>query len=216
MSLIVSVLHLDRRAVKALRITDLYSLHRVVYSLFDDVRSAEEKAAGHSSGILYADQGGDHEGRKILLLAHRMPASHVDGQYGRVVSRIVPEDFLNHERYRFQLIINPTKRDYASGKLVPIKDRASIAQWFIDRAPQSWGFSVSVEHLQIDRVEVQQFTDKAQRTITSARAHIQGQLTVTDPARFRHSFAHGIGRGRTFGCGLLRIVPLLTSPHSFV
>lgn len=216
MSLIASVLHLDRRAVKALRITDPYSLHRVVYSLYDDVRSAEEKAAGRSSGILYADQGGDSEGRKVLLLADRMPASHVDGQYGRVLSRVVPEDFLSHAQYRFKVIINPTKRDHASGKLVPIKDRANIAQWFIDRAPQSWGFSVSAEHLQINRLEVQQFTDKAQRTVTSARAHIQGQLTVTDPVRFRHSFAHGMGRGRTFGCGLLQIVPLRPSHPSFV
>ena len=43
MSMIASVLHLDRRDIKALRITDPYSLHRVVYSLYDDVRSAEEK-----------------------------------------------------------------------------------------------------------------------------------------------------------------------------
>ena len=38
MSLVASVLHLDRRAVQALRITDPYSLHRVVYGLYPDVR----------------------------------------------------------------------------------------------------------------------------------------------------------------------------------
>ena len=37
-----SVLRLDRAAVKALKVTDLYSLHRVVYSLFDDVRTEAE------------------------------------------------------------------------------------------------------------------------------------------------------------------------------
>src|SRR5690606_6883771 len=68
MSLIASVLHLDRRAVKALRITDPYSLHRVIYSLYPDVRSEAAKAASEASGILYADQGGDFYGRKILLL----------------------------------------------------------------------------------------------------------------------------------------------------
>ena len=69
MSLIASVLHLDRQASKALRITDPYSLHRVVFSLYDDVRSVEEKSASQASGILYADQGGDFRGRRILLLA---------------------------------------------------------------------------------------------------------------------------------------------------
>ena len=39
MSLIASVLILSRRDIKALRITDPYSLHRVVYSLFEDIRS---------------------------------------------------------------------------------------------------------------------------------------------------------------------------------
>ncbi|TVS17243.1 MAG: type I-E CRISPR-associated protein Cas6/Cse3/CasE, partial [Gammaproteobacteria bacterium] len=37
MNVIASILQLDRRAVKALRITDAYSLHRVVYSLYPDV-----------------------------------------------------------------------------------------------------------------------------------------------------------------------------------
>lgn len=31
----ISVLRLDRAAIKALKITDLYSLHRVVYGLFE-------------------------------------------------------------------------------------------------------------------------------------------------------------------------------------
>ena len=50
MSLIASVLHLDRRAVKALRITDPYSLHRVVYSLYPDVRSDTDKSRSRASG----------------------------------------------------------------------------------------------------------------------------------------------------------------------
>ena len=69
MSLFASVLHLDRRAVRALRITDPYSLHRVVYSLFDDVRSESAKNDGASSGILFADQGGDAADGGVRLIA---------------------------------------------------------------------------------------------------------------------------------------------------
>ena len=71
MSLIASVLKLDRAAVKALRITDPYSLHRVVYGLYPDVRDAGGKAGHTPSGILHADQGGDFHSRNILLLADR-------------------------------------------------------------------------------------------------------------------------------------------------
>lgn len=214
MSLIASVLHLDRQASKALRITDPYSLHRVVYSLYPDVRSAEEKSASQSSGILYADQGGDFHSRRILLLADRMPAECIDGQYGQVQSKPIADDFLAHKRYRFKVIVNPTRRDSASRKLLPVKGREAIRDWFCERAPQSWGFCVSCDHLRVDRVDILSFTDKQQHPVTLAQAHIQGQLEVTDRIRFNNSFARGIGRARTFGCGLLQIVPLLDSPFA--
>lgn len=212
MSLIASVLHLDRQAIKALRITDPYSLHRVVYSLYEDVRSDEAKNASQSSGILYADQGGDFNSRRILLLANRAPSDCVNGQYGQVQSKPIAEHFLEHERYRFQVIVNPVRRDNRTRKLLPIKGRADIGTWFCERALNSWGFSVATEHLQVDRVDILQFTEKQQNPVTLAQAHIQGQLQVTDHALFRNSFATGIGRGRAFGCGLLQIAPLLNTP----
>lgn len=214
MKLTASILRLDRAAVKALRITDPYSLHRVVYSLYEDVRSNAEKLLSQSSGILYADQGGDFHGRKILLLADRTPANHIDGQYGEVSSLTLPDGFLEHDRYRFKVIINPTRRDSASHKLIPVKGREAVMQWFLERAPQSWGFAASATHLQIDRLDVLQFKDKAQRPITLAQAHVQGQLAITDREQFRRSFSTGIGRGRAFGCGLLQIVPLVDNPFA--
>jgi len=213
MTLIASVLHLDHQAIKALRITDPYSLHRVVYSLYEDVRSEEAKITSQASGILYADQGGDFHGRKILLLADRSPADCINGQYGEVHSKPIPDDFLEHAQYRFKVIVNPTRRDSASRKLLPIKGREAIAGWFRERVPD-WGFQVSTEHLQVDQLDVLQFPGKQQHTVTLAQAHIQGQLQVSDRDLFHHSFRRGIGRGRAFGCGLLQIVPLLDNPFA--
>src|SRR5690625_6482413 len=87
MNLIASVLHLDRKAVRELKIDGPYALHRVVYSLFTDVRSIQEKQGSKPSGFLYADLGGDFESRKILLLSNRSPAQKVEGQYGEVQSK---------------------------------------------------------------------------------------------------------------------------------
>ena len=67
--MIASALHLSRADVKALGIKDTYSLHIAVYSLFDDIRTEDEKQKSISSGILYADKGGDIRGRKILMLS---------------------------------------------------------------------------------------------------------------------------------------------------
>ena len=212
MNLIASVLHLDRAAMQALRVTDPYSLHRVVYGLYPDVRDDAAKTASTASGILWADQGGDIRGRKILLLADRAPADQTEGGYGKVQAcRPFADDFLGHDRYGFKVIVNPTRRDSKSGKLLPIKGREAIAAWFAERAQASWGFAVASEHLQVERIEVLQFKDKAQRSVTLAQAHVCGQLQVTDRAQFQKSFTQGIGRGRSFGCGLLQIVPMLDS-----
>ncbi|SFU56794.1 type I-E CRISPR-associated protein Cas6/Cse3/CasE [Pseudoduganella namucuonensis] len=207
-SLFASVLHLSRRDCQALRLTDPYSLHRVVYSLFSDVRNETEKQASESSGIQFADMGGDVHGRKVLLLSDRPPAANVDGQYGEVQSRHLPESFFSQRNFRFTVVINPTRREHASKKLVPVRGREAIAEWFVSRSEASWGFAVDPQRLQVERVEVLRFKDKTQRDVTLAQARLQGVLRVSDPETFRHSFARGIGRGRAFGCGLLQIVPL--------
>ncbi|MFP7754091.1 type I-E CRISPR-associated protein Cas6/Cse3/CasE [Thermodesulfobacteriota bacterium B35] len=213
-TLYASVLHLDRNAVKHLKITDPYSLHRVVYSLFTDVRSDEDKKQGQSSGILYADQGGDFKERHVLLLSARLPVSRVEGRYGRVETREIPGDFLNGDLYRFKTVVNPCYRENASRKLVPVKGRQQIASWFRDRAMTSWGFEVSRKTLQVDTIEVLRFTGKNSQRITLARATLQGVLQVRDRALFINSFCRGIGRGKAFGCGLLQIVPQTFSPFA--
>lgn len=214
MSMIASVLHLDRRAVKALRITDPYSLHRVVYSLYSDIRSEAEKKQSQASGILYADQGGDYRGRKILMLADRQPAERVDNLYGEVKCKSLPDGFLDHKNYRFKVIINPTRRDSASRKLIAIRGRESIAEWFIERAESSWGFTIDPIQLQVDRVDILQFNDKEKRSVTIGQAHMQGMLHVSNPQQFKTSFTQGIGRARAYGCGLLQIVPVIENPFN--
>lgn len=212
MNMVASVLHLDRRSVKALRITDAYSLHRVVYSLYEDVRDAEQKQKSTASGILYADQGGDYRGRKILMLANREPMDAVEGQHGEVRSKQIPENFLEHAQYRFKVIVNPTRRDSASRKLMAVRGREEVAQWFVERAVASWGFEVAPRHLQVDKIEVLQFKDKQQRQVTIGQAHVQGLLCITNKEKFINSFTQGIGRARAYGCGLLQIVPVIENP----
>lgn len=212
MKLIASVLHLDRKAVQALKINDAYGLHKAVYSLFPDVRSAEEKQASKPSGFLYADQGGDYKSRKILLLSDREPMKQIDSQYGEVQSKTISADFLQHDAYRFKVVVNPTRRDNVSRKLVPVKGRDAIAQWFMERAQASWGFSLESSQLQVDSTDVLTFKDKSQRQITLAQAQVQGVLQVIDRQQFIQSFSQGIGRGRAFGCGLLQIVPFVETP----
>lgn len=200
-----SVLSLSRADIKILNIKDAYSLHKVVYGLFEDVRSEEEKQASNSSGIVYADKGGDFNTRQILMLSNRRP--HLTPQFGEVQTKPIHADFLAHERYAFEITLNPGKRDKQTGKIVPIRGREAIEQWFKARAPASWGFSVNPDSLQIGQLSVQTF-ERSGQTITHGSASLKGDLLVTDRENFIQSFKQGIGRGRAFGFGLLQIVPL--------
>ncbi len=211
-TLYAGVLRLSRSDVKALKITDAYSLHRVVYDLFDDVRSEQQKQASIPSGILYADKGGDFNSRLILMLANRPP--NLAPEFGKVESKTISEHFLQHNRYAFEVTVNPGKRDKQTGKIVAVRGRDAITGWFIERAEKSWGFNVNPDNLpieklnlQIDKLAVQTFK-KGGQTVTHGSATLKGELQVTDREQFSQSFRQGIGRGRAFGFGLLQIVPL--------
>lgn len=202
--MIACALHLSRSDVRALKIKDAYSLHRVVYSLFEDIRTSEQKQRGASSGILYADKGGDDKYRKILLLANRNP---IVPEYGELNSKKISDHFLEHKEYRFEVVINPCQRNNATRKIVPIKGREAISEWFINKAPESWGFTVNSQNLVVSNNHVKRF-DKKGHQVTQGYATVNGQIQITDKDLFINSFQKGIGRGRTFGCGLLQIVPL--------
>lgn len=204
-NLYASQLSLSRDDIKALDITDAYSIHKTVYELYADVRSAEQKQTSIPSGILYADKGGDFDHRQILLLANRLP--NPNPRHGKLTTRLISPKFLQHENYAFIVTVNPCRRDNRTGKIIGLRDKEDIYSWFLDRAASVWGFQVNPKNLQLGGLTVQQFT-KTEHTVTHSSASFKGELRVTDREKFIQSFRQGIGRGRAFGFGLLQIVPL--------
>ncbi|NTW50028.1 MAG: type I-E CRISPR-associated protein Cas6/Cse3/CasE [Chlorobiales bacterium] len=203
--MIATILTLSRKDVYALRVTDDYSLHRVVYSLFEDVRSDEEKQSSVPSGFLFADKGGDAKGRQILILSDRPP---LQPEHGELVSRPVLDEFLQHSFYKFEVTLNPTRKENKSGRRVPIKTREAVAAWFGGKSLASWGFSVDPAQLDVRMLPVMQFKKQDDLTVTHGAARVSGMLRVENRDLFIESFKKGLGRGRAFGFGLLQIEPL--------
>lgn len=199
-----SLFTLSREELKTLKVTDEYSLHRIVYDLFDDVRSEEEKKASVPSGLLYVDKGGDFNKREILILSNRPPKKP---NVGVIVTKTINDAFLSNSRYRFEVVINPTKRDSKTGKLIAIRGRNAIADWFVSKAPSNWGFAVVPESLSVEEIRVNQF-QKSNHQVVQAGARLSGELLVQNQELFAESFKKGIGRGRAFGLGFLQITPL--------
>ena len=148
--MIAGVLELSWRDIRELRVTDPYSVHRVIYSLFPDERTPEQKNAHQPAGFLYADKGGDKVSRRILFLSNREP---LEPAYGTVRTRCIPDKFLQHDAYAFEVVVNPTRRS-VNGNLVPIKQREDIRTWFESRTA-SWGFRCL--QTEVLEVNVQQF-----------------------------------------------------------
>lgn len=205
-ALFASVLRLSPQDSKALKISDAYSIHRVVYDLFPDVRDADQKQASIPSGILYADKGNALNERIVVLLSDRSP--NPSPAYGELNCQTVNEQFLNHQHYRFQVTLNPAKRDRDTGKIIGLSDAPAISEWFLERCEKSWGFTVKPSQLHIDQIGNQRFKKNTRTVITHSSAHLSGQLQVCDRELFIHSIRQGIGRGRAFGFGLLQVAPL--------
>ncbi|MCB0337160.1 MAG: type I-E CRISPR-associated protein Cas6/Cse3/CasE, partial [Bdellovibrionales bacterium] len=163
--MIASVLVLTREEMIALKLTDAYSIHRIVYDLFEDVRSDEQKKASVSSGILYADRGGGFNRREILILSDRLP---IIPRYGSLKSQQVPESFLMQDNYQFAVTVNPTIRDSKTSKLVSIRGAKEILEWFVGKAPLQWGFSVEGDTIRVDDIYVQRFNKQTSRVTQSA------------------------------------------------
>ncbi|MDR2178066.1 MAG: type I-E CRISPR-associated protein Cas6/Cse3/CasE [Treponema sp.] len=194
--MIASVLTLSFSDCKAHRITDPYSVHRTVYSLFP-------KTDEGGRDFLFADKGGGFNRRRILILSKRRP---LRPEYGSIESREIPKSFLEGNCYGFEIRLNPVKREKGGGKIVPVRGRENLLEWFRAKS-ESWGFAVDRESQQIQSSGIQSF-EKQDRQVTQNAATFTGILKVKDRPLFIKSFEEGIGRGKSFGFGLLEIVPL--------
>lgn len=203
----VSALRLSREDMKILRIRDgdAYSVHRVVYGLFDDVRDIAYSSSNKSSGILWVDKGGDYKVRQILLLSTRKP--HQSPQFGVVETKTISSKFLGYDNYEFEIKLNPTKRNNTTGKIEAIRGRENIISWATERSQKSWGFEINLNSLQVQINPVQSFI-KGGEAVTHGSACLKGVLKVTNRENFLNSFTRGIGRAKAFGFGLLQIIPI--------
>ncbi len=204
--MIASELILTQEDAIALRLTDAYSIHRIVYDLFEDIRTDEEKKNSIPSGILFADKGVRDGKHLISILSNRPPKNPI---LGTLRSRPIPDSFLSHGQYIFEVTLNPTKREKNSGKLITIRGHETIRKWFTDKALESWGFRPNEATLRVETNTVQRFRKNENQQVTHSSVTFLGDLQVIDQNKFANSFRQGIGRGRSFGFGLFQIIPTL-------
>lgn len=76
-------------------------------------------------------------------------------------------------------------------------------EWLASRAP-SWGFHLPVEP-EVGAYRQHALPKDKGRPIRFSSVDYEGLLEVTDPGRLIETLAHGVGRAKAFGCGLLML-----------
>lgn len=202
--MILTTLMLDPQSIKRFKITDDYSIHRVVYGLFEDVRTDSDKESGKSCGILYADKGGNFQERQIIILSDRPPVNKEGLKLSESI--IISDKFLSFTCYRFEINLNPVRRDSKSGKLRPLKSINEITEWFLEKSAKC-GFAIEEKYLEIS-INNSKIFNKGNSKVTLNSATVKGQLNVVNRELFTKNLMEGIGRGKAFGFGLLQIIPV--------
>lgn len=189
----LALLVLSLAECRKMRLTDDYSIHRLVMGMFRFERSRDR--------ILYADNGVKDARRRILVLSAHAPEPP---DFGTLEIKKFHDTYLEKEAYRFKIIINTQKRK-PDNVFIPILSKQEIREWFVLKATQ-WGF----EPFNVDVINVRKskFHKPSGTLVTLAKAHLNGALIVKDRELFIHSFYTGLGRGKAFGCGLLQLQSL--------
>lgn len=200
MKLYAAKLILHPSAMRRLRITDTYGLHRTVMDLMDPVRTDSELNASVSSGVQWVDKGERLYGREIQLLLNREPREQKFPDDVLFAFREIPENFFQSKQYRFALTANTVV--VSKGKRIPLKKDDQRIEWMNRKADFS-GFRLDA--LNIDARDVDVF-EKDGKQLFYAKTLFSGILTVLDSDIFWNVFSVGIGKGRAFGCGMLQLV----------
>ncbi|MBF4163031.1 type I-E CRISPR-associated protein Cas6/Cse3/CasE [Nocardioides acrostichi] len=115
------------------------------------------------------------------------------------------------QAWHFRLTANPVKSLRSDtggrGKVAPHVTAQRQEEWFRSRAS---GVGIELADAALVERRTLKFarhTDRPGQQVTVATATFEGTLGVTDPDALRHALTHGVGRAKSYGCGLMTLAP---------
>jgi len=195
---------LDYEVAARHRLRDLYDWHQLVWEAFP--RRDDQPR----DFLTRLDRREPEQQFRLLIVSPQRPVRPdlwPDARDAWQTREINPA-FFSHRHYRFQLRANPTKRDNASRKRLPLRTPQEQTVWLRRKATQS-GFVVDEEALRMIPEGREWFrVEKRGQSGFHHAVEFEGVLAVTDSHAFQAAFTKGIGSAKSFGFGLLSLVPL--------
>jgi CRISPR system Cascade subunit CasE len=128
----------------------------------------------------------------------------------------IPESYFSNSLYRFQLRANPTRKERVgstddgtrkkNGRRVPLRKREELVNW-VKAKGEKGGFVIDEDSLRTIS-EGREYFQKNGISGLHSSVEFKGILQVTDPVLFHQTFTRGVGSAKSFGFGLLVIVPI--------
>jgi CRISPR system Cascade subunit CasE len=110
--------------------------------------------------------------------------------------------------FQFRLRANPSKRDNKTKKTIGLYHRHDQLAW-LERQADRCGFRLLTADV-MPSPNVFGIKKKGSSPIRITTALFQGVLEVTAPEPFVSTVQHGLGRGKSYGCGLLSLARIKT------
>lgn len=190
-----SKFELGTKDYRILKMYDQYAVHKVVYSLFNDIRTTDDKKSGKRSGILYVNNGFQRDTMSLVILSTRKP--HSTPLLGKLSIKEVSKTFLEYKRYKFNIVVNA----YSNNKILHGTD---AIDWAKNKIETEAGVAI---HGMFIVNTTAQIIQKDKMTITHNMVRLNGVMTIIDKDKFKSAFVNGIGKGKAFGMGFLQVSP---------
>ncbi|WP_328722807.1 type I-E CRISPR-associated protein Cas6/Cse3/CasE [Streptomyces sp. NBC_00247] len=205
----------DTRSPEARRdLGDPVGMHRRIMSLFPSDAGPDPRAR---FGVLFRTEDTPTGPHLLLQSAHEPDTGRLPAGYGTTLTR--PLDALIDAirpglTVRYRCAASPVRKPGATTRalynlppVVPLTGTAAD-EWWLRQADQS-GLKPLTHHAQpLDTVrgERRPAAGTPQR-IRHARTQFDGTAAIIDTGLLRAAILGGIGRGKSYGCGLLSIAP---------
>ncbi|MFG2063642.1 type I-E CRISPR-associated protein Cas6/Cse3/CasE [Micromonospora sp. NPDC048871] len=182
---------------------DITAVHRRVMSLVpDDLGDQPRRQAGVLFRLDHTVAG------PVLLIQTATPPdpSRLPDGYGNVQTRDISpllKALASGMVVHYRIAANASKRAWKgdnAGKVVALSGKHA-EQWWQRKAEDS-GLSLRNLHAQPQPAAIGRATP-----VRHAITLFEGQAVISDPDQVRAAVLSGIGRGRSFGCGLLSLAP---------
>ena len=194
---------------------NVVALHKTIMRLFPTDLGPNARA---TAGILFRTEQTLSGGVDILVQSATEPdGARLPEGYGTVVSRPL-DPLLDAVRkglpVRYRLIANPTRklgRNTVAGKpltVIPLTGTDADTWW--ERQAEQSGLELREAVATTLPPAIGVRIDKTRNTRQPqhhARTRFDGTAVITDPDMLRERILAGIGRAKTYGCGLLTLAP---------